>query len=302
MDESFLSDLGYCDRVGSAAGGACQPSDGLGNARNSSFAGPLAEMERYRDPVAGFRVGICGRLAATDRRSRCVWRVAIGELRTEGRPRRVAHLETSCCPMSEHSRGGPTSPRLRRSIGAPQRARRDHAAALVHRGRIPRGLSPAADRVGHPGQEWIRLRIPMRPNGKTGWVRRQDLGEFHLTHMQITVNRARLRMYVYDDGHRIWSAPSRSASPPPQPHPGTSGSGNASRSSDRNSGYWPYAFGTSDYSTLTDSPGGASSASTAPTTSPRHPRTRLPRLHPPPRHRRRLARPPRGLGTPVRVL
>lgn len=106
------------------------------------------------------------------------------------------------------------------------------------------------------GQEWIRVRIPMRPNGRTGWVRRQDLRRFHLTHTQITVDRARLRMYLSDNGRRIWSAPvavGKASTPTPAGHFWIR---ERFQIADRSSGYWPYAFGTSDYSTLTDWPGG----------------------------------------------
>jgi L,D-transpeptidase catalytic domain len=106
------------------------------------------------------------------------------------------------------------------------------------------------------GQEWIKLRIPMRPNGRIGWVRRQDLGAFHVTHAQITVNRTRLRMYLYHYGHRVWSAPvavGGASTPTPTGHFWIR---ERFKIEDSSSGYWPYAFGTSDYSTLTDWPGG----------------------------------------------
>lgn len=106
------------------------------------------------------------------------------------------------------------------------------------------------------GQEWIQLRIPMRPNGATGWVRRQDLGTFHLTHTQIVVDRARLRMYLYDYGHRVWTAPVAVGKPSTPTPPGHFWIRERFKIEDPSSGYWPYAYGTSDYSTLSDWPGG----------------------------------------------
>lgn len=106
------------------------------------------------------------------------------------------------------------------------------------------------------GREWVRLRIPGRPNGRTGWVLGYDLGEFHLTHTLITVDRPRLRIYVSEHGRLIWSAPVAVGKPSTPTPPGLFWIRERIKIDDPNSGYWPYAFGTSDYSTLTDWPGG----------------------------------------------
>ena len=52
--------------------------------------------------------------------------------------------------------------------------------------------------------DWVRIRIPMRPNGRTGWVRRTDLGPFHLVTTRIVVNEETLRATLYRSGHAIW--------------------------------------------------------------------------------------------------
>ena len=103
------------------------------------------------------------------------------------------------------------------------------------------------------------------PNGRTGWVRRQDLDTFHLTHAQIVVNRTRLRMYLSEYGRVVWSAPVAVGKPSTPTASGHFWIRERFKIDDPRSGYWPYAFGTSDYSTL--SPAEASSVSTAPTTS-----------------------------------
>ena len=106
------------------------------------------------------------------------------------------------------------------------------------------------------GREWVLLRVPMRPNGTTGWVRRDALGRFHLTHLLLVVDRERLRMSLYSSGRLRWSAPvgvGKSASPTPAGHFWIR---EEFKVQDPRSGYWPYAFGTADYSTLTDWPGG----------------------------------------------
>ena len=106
------------------------------------------------------------------------------------------------------------------------------------------------------GQEWVELRIPGRPNGRTGWVERSALGPFHLTHLLLVVNRERLRMYLYDRGRRIWSAPVGVGKPSTPTPTGHFWIDERFQITDPSSGYYPYAFGTTDYSTLTDWPGG----------------------------------------------
>jgi len=105
-------------------------------------------------------------------------------------------------------------------------------------------------------REWVKLRIPGRPNGRTGWVPRSALGSFHLTHHLVIVNRAQRRMDFFNRGHRIWSAPvgvGRPGTPTPAGHFWID---ERFQITDPRSGYYPYAFGTTDYSTLTDWPGG----------------------------------------------
>lgn len=106
------------------------------------------------------------------------------------------------------------------------------------------------------GSEWVQLRIPGRPNGRVGWVLRDALGSFHTSHQLVVVNRETLHMYFYQGGHRIWRAPvgvGRRSMPTP---PGHFWIRERFVITDPSSGYYPYAFGTADYSTLTDWPGG----------------------------------------------
>jgi L,D-transpeptidase catalytic domain len=107
------------------------------------------------------------------------------------------------------------------------------------------------------GTEWVKIRIPGRPNGRTGWVERSALDRFHMTHQAVVVNRATERLSVYENGKRIWSAPvgvGAPGMPTPTGHFWLNEFFNLTH--DPSSGYYPYAFGTTDYSTLTDWPGG----------------------------------------------
>jgi hypothetical protein len=106
-------------------------------------------------------------------------------------------------------------------------------------------------------REWVEIRIPGRPNGRVGWVLRNALGQFHMTHQLLVINLATERLYFYYRGHRIWSAPVGEGAPnTPTPTGHFWIREEFVLTGDPSSGYYPYAFGTADYSTLTDWPGG----------------------------------------------
>jgi lipoprotein-anchoring transpeptidase ErfK/SrfK len=87
-------------------------------------------------------------------------------------------------------------------------------------------------------------------------VERDGLGSFHLTHLLVVVNRERQRMYFYRDGRQIWSAPVGVGKPSTPTPAGHFWIDESFQITDPSSGYYPYAFGTTDYSTLTEWPGG----------------------------------------------
>lgn len=51
---------------------------------------------------------------------------------------------------------------------------------------------------------WVELRIPKRPNGKVGWVRREALGPYHVTRDQLIINRKALTITLLRNGRRIF--------------------------------------------------------------------------------------------------
>ncbi|HME03345.1 MAG TPA: L,D-transpeptidase family protein [Solirubrobacteraceae bacterium] len=106
------------------------------------------------------------------------------------------------------------------------------------------------------GREWIKLRIPGRPNGRKGWVERELLGTFHHTRWLIVVNRSERRLTAYYDGHVRMVAPVGIGKPSTPTPPGHFWIRERFRITNPSSPYWPYALGTSDYSTLSEWPGG----------------------------------------------
>lgn len=105
------------------------------------------------------------------------------------------------------------------------------------------------------GRKWLKIALPMRPNGQTGWVVRGALGKVKKVTTWLVVDRSKLRARFYDHDHAVWSAPVGIGKPSTPTPTGL---------------YWvreefvlsnqvfygPYAFGTSAYANISDWPGG----------------------------------------------
>ncbi len=107
------------------------------------------------------------------------------------------------------------------------------------------------------GHIWLRVRLPILPNGKTGWVPRDALGSYHVVTTNLIIDRRRLKATLYDHGKAVFTAPigiGTASAPTPAGHfyirnklAGFSGA----------AFYGPVAFGTSARSAvLTDWPDG----------------------------------------------
>ena len=107
------------------------------------------------------------------------------------------------------------------------------------------------------GATWYDVRIPGRPNGRTGWVRAESLGPLQTVHTQLTVDRHTLRATLFRNGRKVFRAPigvGKASTPTP---------GGQFWIRERlvlkggHGAYGPLAFGTSAYSDkLTDWPRG----------------------------------------------
>ena len=67
---------------------------------------------------------------------------------------------------------------------------------------------------------WLKVRIPGRPNGRRGWVRRGGLGKLRVVTTRLVLDRRRLRITLFRSGKRFWSAAWASAPPRPPPRAG----------------------------------------------------------------------------------
>jgi hypothetical protein len=56
------------------------------------------------------------------------------------------------------------------------------------------------------GNAWLRIRLPMRPNGRTGWVRQTALSTLNVTHKYIDVDKRALRVTLFDHGKAVFRA------------------------------------------------------------------------------------------------
>lgn len=103
---------------------------------------------------------------------------------------------------------------------------------------------------------WLKVRIPMRPNGREGWVRDSALGSLHLVRTRLVVDRRRLRAALYQSGRRIWRSRIGVGKPSTPTPAGRFWIRERIKVPDPRGTYGPWAFGTSAYSSLSAWPGG----------------------------------------------
>jgi hypothetical protein len=109
---------------------------------------------------------------------------------------------------------------------------------------------------GAPGGAWLHVFLPVRPNGSTGWVRRATLGPWHRVTTLLRVNRHTLRATLYRSGRAVWRS-RIGVGAPVSPTPAGRFYIRERIANLHGPGvYGPVAFGTSDYSRLTEWPGG----------------------------------------------
>jgi L,D-transpeptidase catalytic domain len=106
------------------------------------------------------------------------------------------------------------------------------------------------------GRTWARVRLAQKPNGVAGWALRSSLGDFHVVHTKLVVNRMTLRLTLYDHGRPVFRA-RVGVGKPSTPTPAGSFWIREKFRVDGSPLYGARAMGTAAYSnTLTDWPGG----------------------------------------------
>jgi hypothetical protein len=161
----------------------------------------------------------------------------------------------------ELPRGGPTA-RFAPVVAAVVARRAPHrkAGAVADLSRsTPDGTTNIvlvlSSRTTGDGQ-WVRVRLPVLPNGETGWVPRKTIGGYRFVHTRLVVDRERFTATLFSNGRAVFRARvgvGRAEWPTPSGEfyirDKLSGFGNPF--------YGPIAYGTSAKSAvLTDWPGG----------------------------------------------
>ena len=106
------------------------------------------------------------------------------------------------------------------------------------------------------GRTWLRIRVPMRPNGRTGWVRASGLGPLERIRTRLVVNRRLMRATLYRSGRRIWRSPVGVGTPSTPTPAGHFWIREKFRVANPGGSFGPRAFGTGAYSVLSEWPGG----------------------------------------------
>jgi hypothetical protein len=138
---------------------------------------------------------------------------------------------------------------------------RAHSSVVAHLStRTPEGttnLVTVLDRQeGRGGQVWVRARLPVLPNGTTGWIAREALGGYVAVRTHLIIDLGRLTARLERNGRTVFQAPigaGKTSAPTPK---GDFYIRNK-LTSYKSPMYGPVAFGTSARSaTLTDWPAG----------------------------------------------
>ncbi len=149
---------------------------------------------------------------------------------------------------------------VRRDVTARRRPVGSAPAVGILTARTPEGTTtivlPLARRRDHRGELWIRVQLPLLPNGTSGWVPRAALGANGTVRTRLVVDLARRRATLLRDGRATLRFPVGVGTPDaPTPRGEFVIRNRLTRY--QSAFYGPVAFGTSARSaTLTDWPGG----------------------------------------------
>jgi hypothetical protein len=123
---------------------------------------------------------------------------------------------------------------------------------------VPEVYLALQSQLDRDGNEWVEVSLPMRPNGRKGWVPREALGEWHVVRTRLVIDRRRLRATLFRSGRAVFRTRVGVGKPSTPTPAGRFYVRERLRGYAIGTIYGPVALGTSAYSEkLTDWPGGA---------------------------------------------
>ena len=155
----------------------------------------------------------------------------------------------------DRHRGETTWAAVRRDVVARTRPERSAPPVATLKARTPEETTNIVLPLARRGL-WIRVRLPVLPNGTTGWVPRSALGTYGIVRMHLVVDLAKRRLTLTRDRRVVLRFPVGVGTPDaPTPRGRFVVRNRLTRF--ESPFYGPIAFGTSARSaTLTDWPGG----------------------------------------------
>jgi len=119
----------------------------------------------------------------------------------------------------------------------------------------PENYLVLSSQLGPNGAPWLKIRMPMRPNGTKGWVPARALRLRTLT-TSFEIDKRALKARLFKDGREIWTSSVGIGAPGTPTPSGRYWVRERLNNAGGNPAYGPFAFGTSAYSRLSDWPGG----------------------------------------------
>lgn len=118
--------------------------------------------------------------------------------------------------------------------------------------KLPEVYLVLAARMDSAKRTWLQIRVPTRPQGKTGWVLAEMLSQLYIVRTRLIVDRKKLKATLYKGGKQIWSSRvgiGKSGTPTPR---GQFWIRERLKGLRSNPVYGPWAFGTSAYTNISD--------------------------------------------------
>jgi lipoprotein-anchoring transpeptidase ErfK/SrfK len=119
---------------------------------------------------------------------------------------------------------------------------------FVTEDKLPEVYLVLEGKVDSAGDQWLHIRLPMKPNGRTGWVPADLMSQLYVVRTQLTISRRSKKAVLKKDGRVIWQAPvgvGKAGTPTP-----TGDFWIRELLRGGNGAYGPWAFGTSAYSNI----------------------------------------------------